>query len=202
MSKCKWEHIRIVIQKCRYLSSWGYPSKQLLNLKVKLSPSLFLNHLSNSISILAGHAVHSFVKREKMTSIDSVSENNLGQIMDEARRLHNNLLYTTIAINYLHSTVEQWDSWTTVSSKLQELCWWSVISQWQRCLPNDWNLRNQRPCESRRLWCSTWYCTIWCANRSRNWINKACDANNGHMHLSKNRCQSHKITYWGLFISM
>ena len=33
-------------------------------------------------------------------------EINLNQKMEEAKRLHNKLLYTTIAINYLHSTVD------------------------------------------------------------------------------------------------
>ena len=38
-----------------------------------------------------------------MASIDGT---NLSQRMEEARRLHNKLLYTTIAINYLHSSVD------------------------------------------------------------------------------------------------
>ena len=41
-----------------------------------------------------------------MASNDSVRENELGLRMEEARRLHNKLLYTTIAINYLHSSVD------------------------------------------------------------------------------------------------
>ena len=37
----------------------------------------------------------------------SLNETNLNKRMEEARRLHNKMLYTTIAINYLHSSVDK-----------------------------------------------------------------------------------------------
>ena len=41
-----------------------------------------------------------------MAGIEVSIEPDINRRMDEAKRLHNKMLYTTIAINYLHSTVD------------------------------------------------------------------------------------------------